>query len=74
METKTYPEKSYSYFQTTPVLGCAKCRGEIRMYTPVVSDGSSYWHKGCEPGAAHDAEAAEEQPTLKVTGGTDNGD
>lgn len=44
---KSYPQ--FSTFQTSTVLPCAQCKTEIRMYTPVVTDGTSYWHAGCEP-------------------------
>lgn len=46
-EVKTYPQ--FSTFKTSTVLACAKCKTEIQMFSPVVTDGKSYWHGACAP-------------------------
>jgi len=49
MITKKYPQ--LSTFKTSTVLSCARCRTEIPMFTPVVTDGSDHWHEACAPSA-----------------------
>jgi hypothetical protein len=62
---KSYPQ--YSTFQTSTVLSCAKCKTEITMYTPVVTDGTSCWHgETCappkvEPSEVHTVEVEKEK-------------
>jgi hypothetical protein len=53
-EVKTYPQ--LSSFTTSTVLACAQCKTEIKMFSPVVTDGKSYWHKGCESKSAEPSE------------------
>lgn len=56
--------KQFSTFQTSTVLSCAQCKTEISMFTPVVTDGTSYWHaEKCapqsEPSEVHTDESPE---------------
>jgi len=53
-EVKSYPQ--FSTFQTSTVLSCAQCKSEIKMYTPVVTDGKSYWHADCKPSQVEPSE------------------
>ncbi len=53
-EVKSYPE--FSTFQTSTVLPCAQCKTEITAFTPVVTDGKSYWHAGCKPAQVEPSE------------------
>lgn len=64
-EVKTYPQMTT--FKTSTVLSCAKCHTEITMFTPVVTDGKSYWHGACapkqvEPSEVHTVESPAEEP------------
>lgn len=63
METKKYPQ--LSTFKTSTVLSCARCRNEIAMFSPVVTDGSDYWHDTCAPsqssGEVHTVETPEDK-------------
>ena len=62
-EVKTYPQ--FSTFRTSTVLPCAQCKSEIKMYTPVVTDGNRYWHEGHEPhGSEHSEVHTVESPDV----------
>lgn len=63
-EIKTYPQ--FSTFQTSTVLSCAQCHKQIEMFTPVVTDGTGYWHAACaspsEPSEVHTVESPKDEP------------
>lgn len=58
-ETKIYPQKELTTFKTSTVLSCARCRTEITMFTPVVTDGSDCWHEACAPSESSDVHTVE---------------
>ncbi len=65
VETKKYPQ--LSTIKTSTVLSCARCRKEIPMFSPVVTDGSDYWHDTCAPSESSEVHTVE-TPEDKVKG------